>query len=102
MSVPPVAVVPWPDESIPSMVWRLQAETGCPAHVTGVKSYKKLYDDPDPAVVQRLAGVLGVDADSLGQHTLQGALGAAYDALSWRDHRFAQRLRCPGCGVQPV
>ncbi len=102
MNLPPVAVVPWPDESIPSMVWRLQAETGCPAHVTGVKSYKKLYDDPDPAVVQRLAGVLGVDADVLGQHTLQGALGAAYDALSWRDHRFAQRLRCPGCRVQPV
>ena len=102
MSLPPVAVVPWPDESIPSMVWRLQAETGCPAHVTGVKSYRKLYDGPDPAVVQRLAGVLGIDADILGQHTLQGALGAAYDALSWRDHRLAQRLRCPNCGIQPV
>lgn len=103
MKRPPVSVVPWPDESIPSMIWRLQRELGFTLEkATGLESFRKLYDDPDLAVVERLAGLLGVDAGPLARHTLEARLGAAYMSLGWRDHRQPGRWGCPTCGYQEL
>lgn len=100
MSSPPVSVVPGSDESIPSMLRRLQAATGCARASVRLKSFKSLYDDPDAEVLDYLGGVLGVGPSVLAQHTLRGRLGDAYDRLGWRDHRQPRRLICGACGQQ--
>jgi hypothetical protein len=103
MTRPTVAVIPAEDESIPSMIRRLQRELGFGLEkATGLKSFRKLYDDPDPAVIQRLAVLLGVDARTLAEHTLEGRLGDAYGALGWWDYRQPDRWRCHHCGHQTI
>ncbi len=103
MTRPPVAVIPAEDESIPSMIIRLQRELGFGLEkATGLKSFRKLYDDPDPAVVWRLAVLLGVDDQTLADHTLEGRLGEAFGALGWWDYRQPERWRCHACGHQTI
>lgn len=103
MRRPSVSVVPWPDESIPSMIWRLQAVTGFAIQPrTGLKSFKSLYDRPEADVAERLADVLGVDPVSVSGHCLAGHLGPAYSTLAWRDFRLARRWGCPACGFQTI
>jgi len=102
MNRPAVRVIPWPDESIVSMLGRLQAVTGRTESSLRLKGFRKLYDDPDPAVLAFLGGILGVEAETLAEHTLEGRLGQAYAALSWRDHRMPRRSGCPVCGYQTI
>lgn len=103
MRRPTVAVIPGVDESIPSMIWRLQREIGFGIEkATGLKSFRKLYDDPDETVVRSLAEFLGVEEGVLCAHTLEGRLGDAYDALGWRDHRQPHRWGCHACGFQTI
>lgn len=102
MNRPPVSVTPWRDESIVSMLWRLQAVTGRSMSSLRLKSFRKLYDDPDPAVLEFLGSTLGVEAETLTAHTLEGRLGESYASLGWRDHRMPSRWGCPDCGYQTV
>jgi len=102
MKRPPVSVVPAIEESIPSMLWRLQRQTGLPTNSLRLKGFRKLYDDPDPAVLAFLGGILGVDVETLAAHTLEGRLPESYASLAWRDHRMPRRLGCQDCGHQTV
>ncbi|UAL29909.1 hypothetical protein K8W59_19665 [Nocardioides rotundus] len=95
--------MPLAHESLPSMLWRLQREVGIyPQHASGLKTYRSLYDDPDPAALRRTAEALGLPAQVLGQHTLAGRLGETYNQLSWWDFRQPGRWACPACGHQTV
>lgn len=103
MSRPCVAVIPAADESIPSMLWRLQREVGFRLEkATGLKTFMKLYDDPDPTVVRRLGGLLGVTPRTLVTHTLEERLGDAYGSLCWWDYRQPNQWSCPACGHQTI
>ncbi len=56
MNQPPVSIMPLAHESLPSMLCRLQREVVIyPQHSYGLKTYRSLYDDPDPAALRRTA-----------------------------------------------
>lgn len=101
MTRPSVSVVPWPDESIPSMIWRLQAVTGAVVGNPQITN-TKLYDGPEPATVELLARRLGVEPEVLARHTLKGQLGSASRSLGVRDFRPSGRWACQRCGYQTI
>jgi hypothetical protein len=98
MSTASVAVEPFPDESIPSMVRRLARFLNVPVCT--------LYRGPTrrithTAVLEEIAAVLGVPAPQLKEHDLTWRRLDGWPLIGI-DYRPSGTLTCPGCGVETI
>lgn len=102
MTRPPVAVVPYTDESIASMVWRLERHTATRVKSPRGTSRRRMIDNPDESLLEYLSNILGIKAGELARHTLAGRVGRGRRLIPTVHYRDAGQLRCPRCGIQPM
>lgn len=102
MKRPPVAVVPYADESIASMIWRLERQTATRVEIPSGTSRRRMIDNPDDSLLEYLSGILGIEAGELARHTLAGRVRDGHRLVPTVHYRVAGQLRCPQCGIQPM